>query len=249
MATDHTRRAQAARLKTEREQRGWGVRRMARFLRDAVDDHQKPELPSFVTYVKRWESGTVEITDARYRAAYARVLDMPESDLFDRAPASTPTNVHLDEERLAYAAMHPRRRDSGAIDALAAVLAAQRQAEDNYGSASLIEPVQVQMLMVTDLVIEARGDYRDKVLTIGAQWAQFIGWLYASVGDLEKANGFYHLALGWATEADEPNMVATALNMQGHTAWLGGKPGPVVGLSGAAQRDGRISPGVRALAI
>ncbi|WP_174548849.1 XRE family transcriptional regulator [Actinomadura formosensis] len=88
MTTDDARRAQAVRLKTERERRGWGVRRMARFLRDAVDDHQKPELPSFVTYVKRWESGAVEITDARYRAAYARVLGIPESDLLGPTPAA-----------------------------------------------------------------------------------------------------------------------------------------------------------------
>lgn len=118
MTTDDARRAQAARLKAERERRGWGVRRMARFLRDAVEDHQKPELPSFVTYVKRWESGTVEITDARYRAAYARVLDIPESDLFGPASAvemptfpRSPTNSGEREQLVP-----PLRGNLGAIE-------------------------------------------------------------------------------------------------------------------------------------
>jgi hypothetical protein len=44
-------------------------------------------------------------------------------------------------------------------------------------------------------------------------------------------------------------MIATALSMQGHAAWLGAKAGAVIGLSRAAQRDNRASPRVRALAV
>ncbi|MGH8966576.1 MAG: hypothetical protein ACRDXB_14790, partial [Actinomycetes bacterium] len=143
MTTDDTRRAQATRLKTERERRGWGVRKMARFLRDAVDDHQKPELPSFVTYVKRWESGDVEITDPRYRAAYARVLNIPESELFGPAPAvEMPTfprsPVNPDErERLVMAARNPVRLDGVVVESVAATLASQRRIEDLIGARSV----------------------------------------------------------------------------------------------------------------
>lgn len=154
-----------------------------------------------------------------------------------------------DEERLILAARFPRRSDPGVIDALSRVLSGQRRAEDSIGSALLIRPVEAQLVVVSDLITEARGGLRAKVLDIGSQWAQFSGWLHASTGQLGEANRLYGLALEWALEADKPNMIATALSMQGHAAWLGAKAGPMIGLSRAAQRENRASPGVRALAI
>lgn len=87
------------------------------------------------------------------------------------------------------------------------------------------------------------------MLDIGSQWAQFAGWLHASGGKVAEASRLYGLALEWATEAGNADMVATALNMRGHGAWIAGKVGPMVGLSRAAQRVAGISPGVRALAV
>jgi hypothetical protein len=154
-----------------------------------------------------------------------------------------------DEERLILAARSPRRYGHGVADALSTVLSAQRHAEDVIGSTSLIEPVKAQLAVVGDLVTEARGDVRTNVLDIGSQWAQFAGWLHANHRQLSEANRLYGLALEWALEADKPDMIATALSMQGHASWLAGKPSPMIGLSRAAQRDNRASPGVRALAI
>jgi hypothetical protein len=154
-----------------------------------------------------------------------------------------------DEERLISAARSPRRYDPGVVDALSTVLSGQRHAEDVIGSTSLIEPVKAQLAVVGDLVTEARGDVRANVLDIGSQWAQFAGWLQANNRQFGEANRLYGLALEWALEADKPNMIATALSMQGHVAWLAGQASPMIGLSRAAQRDDRASPGVRALAI
>jgi tetratricopeptide (TPR) repeat protein len=142
-----------------------------------------------------------------------------------------------------------RRPDPRMIGALSAVLAAQRRAEDVIGSAAIIEPVRAQLNVIQDLVTDARGDIRPEILDLASQWAQFVGWLSANTGQLDEANHFYRQALEWATEAGKPDMMATALSMQGHTAWLRGKAGPVIGLSEAAQRDKRASPGVRALAV
>ena len=154
-----------------------------------------------------------------------------------------------DEERLISAARSPRRYDPGVVDALSTVLSGQRHAEDVIGSTSLIVPVKAQLAVVGDLVTEARGDMRANVLDIGSQWAQFAGWLHANHRQFGEANRLYGLALEWASEADRPDMIATALSMQGHVAWLAAKAGPMIGLSRAAQRDKRASPGVRALAI
>jgi tetratricopeptide (TPR) repeat protein len=108
--------------------------------------------------------------------------------------------------------------------------------------------VNTQLAIVEDLVVEARGDLRPDVVRLGSQWAQFAAWLHANTGRLVEAQRLYGRALEWATEVDDADMIGTALNMQGHAAWLGGKVGPMVGLSQAAQRDTRASAGVLALA-
>jgi len=93
--TTEQRRMQAARLRAEREKRGWGQRTLARRLRDAVEDQQKPELPSFVTYVKRWETGKAVVSDSRYRAAYAAVFGIDQEELFNEttSPGSVDVGV------------------------------------------------------------------------------------------------------------------------------------------------------------
>jgi transcriptional regulator with XRE-family HTH domain len=159
----------------------------------------------------------------------------------------TGTSTPDDEQRLMAAAQTPRKHDPGVVDALAAVLADQRRTEDLLGSAPLIQPVKAQLGVVETLAIEAHGDLRLRVVDIAAQWAQFLAWLHASIGDLRKADQMYDRAIVWAAEVGNADMVATAFNMKGHAAWLAGKVGPMLGLSQAAQRH-RTTPGVRALA-
>lgn len=153
-----------------------------------------------------------------------------------------------DEARIIAAARIPRRHDPGVVDALATVLDAQRRTEDVIGSASLRDAVMAQLAVVEDLVLDARGDLRADVVRLGSQWAQFAAWLHANLGGPAEARRLYGIALELAVEVDDADMIATALNTRGHTAWLGGKVGPMLGLSQAAQRDARASAGVRALA-
>jgi len=154
-----------------------------------------------------------------------------------------------DEERLIQAARRPGRTDLAVVESLATILAAQRRLEDVIGSEPLLKPVGAQLATIERLVTEARGHVRPRVLDVAAQWAQFDAWLHASVRRLTKADQLYDRAIVWATEAGNADMVATAFNMKGHTAWLRREVAPMVGLSEAAQRDKRTSPGVRALAV
>jgi transcriptional regulator with XRE-family HTH domain len=216
--------------------------------------------------VERWITRGV-VPHPRHRWKVCEVLGRDESELWPDAVSSPESKVHAvqyldsdeadisdsqtpeDEERIIRAARKPRRHDPGVIDALSTVLNGQRRLEDAIGSEAVIGPVKAQLAIVKGLVTEARGDLRPRVVDIGSQWAQFSGWLHANTGWLGEANRLYGMALEWAVEADSPNMLATALNMQGHVAWLGGNVGPMLGLSRAAQRGQRISPGVRALAV
>jgi transcriptional regulator with XRE-family HTH domain len=150
-------------------------------------------------------------------------------------------------ERIEWARQHPSRPDDAIAESLAAVLDAQRHAEDALGSAAVIRPVLAQLAVAEDLVREARGPARPGLVHIAGQWAQFAGWLYASTGQHEKADARLSQALGWAIEAGGPDLIAEVLSFQGHAAYLRGRPGPVIGLSQAAQRDRGAYPGQLAI--
>ncbi|HMH91908.1 MAG TPA: helix-turn-helix transcriptional regulator [Streptosporangiaceae bacterium] len=152
-----------------------------------------------------------------------------------------------DRERLAWAREHPRRVDLAAVESLAGVLAAQRHAEDTLGSAAILRPVMAHLAAVGDLVTEACGPVRAALVDVAGQWAQFAGWLNASVRKDATAIRLCDLALGWATEAGDVNMVSQVVSMKGHVAWMDGHPGPVIGLSQAAQRDPRAFAGQHAI--
>ncbi|MGH3328800.1 MAG: helix-turn-helix domain-containing protein [Streptomycetales bacterium] len=244
----------AARIRAERKARSWPAVEMTRRLRDAADDRTRAELPtltSLVSYVRRWERGATGISE-RHRLLYAAAFEMDEGELFGTAYGPVPRNggpiTPDEEERLVAAARAPSRLDARAVDSLATVLAEQRLLEDHIGSEPLVEPVRAQLATLERLVTDARGPVRSRVLDVAAQWAQFAGWLHTTTGRLAEAYPMYDRALEWTTEADDPNMIATALSMKGHAAWVAGKAGPVVGLSQAAQRSSAASPGVRALA-
>jgi transcriptional regulator with XRE-family HTH domain len=150
-------------------------------------------------------------------------------------------------DRLAWSVRHPRQVDAVAAESLAGVLSAQRHAEDTLGSAAVLPAVMSQLDAVIDLVTEARGPARPLVVDIAGQWTQFAGWLHASIRDDAGAVRLNQRALELATEAGDVNLVSEVISMTGHVNWLAGRPGPVIGLSQAAQRDSRAFPGQHAI--
>ncbi|WP_171843072.1 helix-turn-helix domain-containing protein [Carbonactinospora thermoautotrophica] len=152
------------------------------------------------------------------------------------------------EDRLRQAVQHPSRVDAAVVDSLAVTLAAQRRLEDAIGSVPLVDPVTAQLTVIEDLVRDARGPLRPKVLDVAAQWAQFCGWLYEANDRFAPARAWFDRATEWAIEAGNADMVATVLTFQGSLAWRAGHVGSVIGLSQAALRDRNVYPGQRAFA-
>jgi tetratricopeptide (TPR) repeat protein len=154
-----------------------------------------------------------------------------------------------DQERLILAARYPKRLDREIIRSLAEVLAAEHRLVDQIGSVPMLKAVTVQLSVVGNLTREARAPLRGEVLAIAGQYAQFAGAVNARAGRLANANACYDRALEWAAESGDADMTATTLNLKSHAAWLGGKAGPMIGLSQAAQRGTPTSAEVRALAV
>lgn len=133
---------------------------------------------------------------------------------------------------------------------LAAVLADTRRLEDEIGS-KLVLPVTVrQTKIATALAREATSKARKPLVDAASGWAQFRGWLNASLGQHDAAIHHYREALELAEEAGNLDMVSTTLAMRGHVAWMAGDTRATVALSQAAQRNpGNLSRTVLALAI
>ena len=150
-------------------------------------------------------------------------------------------------QRLEHAARYPQRPDPATADTLAAVLDAQRRAEDTLGSVAVMRPVLAQLAVVENMVREARGPHRAAIVHQAAQWAQFAGWLHANTGQPDEADRRLSQALQWALEAGDVDLISEVLSFQGHAAYLAGYPGPVIGLSRAARRDPGAYPGQLAI--
>jgi transcriptional regulator with XRE-family HTH domain len=241
------------RLRYERDARGWSRPQLAARLRSAPGDDHPPEVRQLADMVKQWERGLHAPND-EYQRRYCHVFGMDVRVLFAElhvppSPWLVGGTGDVDREYLdSVTVCGGSRVDAGVVGALGLVLAGQRRLEDLAGASALLDPVTGQLSVVEGLLSAARGDGRDDVVRMGAQWAQFAAWLHEATGRNDAAVRLYDRALRWAVEVDDTSMVSTALNMQGHVAWSAGRVGQMLSLSRAAQRDRRASPRVRAIA-
>lgn len=203
--------------------------------------------------VSRWERGRRKPIAWLSALAVALEVELQELEGAVSRPVASPLldPAHQVDPAHQAAALTDRRN----IDALLAadlshLLAANRRLEDRVGSAAVKEAVTAQTILTTHLATEARGPARVPIVRVAAGWEQFTGWLHASTGDHPKAIAHYRAALELAEEVADRDMVATALSMRGHVAWMAGHIGPMIGLSQAAQRDGQqLSPTTLALNV
>ena len=151
-----------------------------------------------------------------------------------------------DRDQLAYAVAHPRRIDPAALDALAALLAAQRRLEDAIGAAAVVGPVAAQLDVVTALAGDARGQLRPRLVSLAAQWAQYAGWLHTATQDPRGAERLWSRSLEWATEAGDRDLIGTVMSFRGYAAEARGEIGAMIGLSRVTIGDPAVFVGQRA---
>jgi transcriptional regulator with XRE-family HTH domain len=167
----------------------------------------------------------------------------------DLVTATSFTAVGLnpaDKERMRHATRRPMRVDAGVASPLLKMLAAQREIEDAIGSSPLVRSVTGQLAMIENLVRETRGPVRPVITDVGAQWAEYAGWIHASMGNGEDALAWFERALGWSMEADNASLAAHALSFKGYVYFMLGQIGPMIGVAQAAQQETSAWIGQRA---
>lgn len=106
------------------------------------------------------------------------------------------------------------------------------------------------LAFIEERLRDARGTSRIELLTIGARYAEFAGWLYQDSGDARAAMFWSDRAVEWAQQAGNRVLVAYVLMRKSNQASDQRDAGRIIGLAEAAQREpDPITGRVRALAL
>ena len=97
------------------------------------------------------------------------------------------------------------------MSALAEVLAATRRLEDSAGSAAVLPGVRHHLALTRRLLTEARPPVRDRVGALTGELHQYLGWLLAETGHLERSGVELDAALAIGVEIDDPDLTSLAL--------------------------------------
>jgi tetratricopeptide (TPR) repeat protein len=169
----------------------------------------------------------------------------------DPTVAALYQNLTSEQERYLHAAAAPApdRIDPQLITYLGEALAAHRRADDVLGPLQLIPVVKAQLAVIDQSCQAATSTQRPVLLRIGAEYAQFLGWLYQDGGAPAAAGYWCDRVAEWSMEAGYGDMIATALSMRASLALDADQPARALSLALAALRDQwQAAPAVQALA-
>lgn len=162
------------------------------------------------------------------------------------AASDPPSQAPRWDDRVGAAVSGRLRPDAAMRDYLARSLAMQRSAEDSAGARLVLPPTLGQLSSVESVREAASGPLHRELLSLEAQYAQFIGWCYQDLNDIAASEQWYARALMLAHEAGDENMIASVLSMRSNAAWGRRDLRRAVDLGEAATRP-RATPGVLAL--
>jgi transcriptional regulator with XRE-family HTH domain len=144
----------------------------------------------------------------------------------------------------------PRRVDPEAVGRLGTILTEYAKIDNLLGPAHLLELTSLHLDFISELLTMASGEGRGELLTVGARYAEFAGWLHQDAGDPQEAAYWSDRAMGWAQAADNDLMVSYVLMRKSNQASSQGDAPRTLGLARAALRgQDRLSPRARALAL
>jgi transcriptional regulator with XRE-family HTH domain/tetratricopeptide (TPR) repeat protein len=144
----------------------------------------------------------------------------------------------------------PQRVDPEAVGRLGTILTEYAKIDNLLGPAHLLALTSLHLRFISELLTVASGQGRAELLTVGARYAEFAGWLHQDAGDAQAAAHWSDRAMGWAQAAGNDLMVSYVLMRKSNQASSLGDASRTLGLARAALRgQDRLSPRARALAL
>jgi transcriptional regulator with XRE-family HTH domain/tetratricopeptide (TPR) repeat protein len=144
----------------------------------------------------------------------------------------------------------PGRVDREAVGRLGTILTEYAKLDNLLGPAHLLTLTSLHLKFISELLTVASGEGRNELLTVGARYAEFTGWLHHDAGDPQAAAYWSDRAMGWAQAAGNDLMVSYVLMRKSNQASSQGDASRTLGLARAALRgQDRLSSRARALAL
>ena len=114
----------------------------------------------------------------------------------------------------------PRRFvDGDVVKELRVQLEASKADDGAFGPFAALPRVHAVLAAVQHSVREVRPQIRRQLLAVGAEAAEFVGWLYRDLGNLSTATYWYDRAIEWAQEADDGPMQGYVLLRKSQLAY------------------------------
>lgn len=202
--------------------------------------------------ISRLESGSNLAYDMRVLRIVQRTLNIPPHllGLAEQGVATAELRERGGAEALVALLGGGTRSRTASPEIVGELLVARRiiNDADNFRVSPALKPAARELYELTDLLRRsARGELRRTLLSVSAQYAEFLGWLYEETDDWDGAEHWTARAMQQAQAAEDRDMVAYAYLRMSQLAV--GDHDRMIGLARAAQREPAISPALRVLAL
>ncbi|WP_241661287.1 hypothetical protein [Thermomonospora catenispora] len=227
---------------------------MARRLREAIPDRQRPDFDTVLSYVKRWEAGRVNVSE-RYRFAYAAAFDMDVDELFGpqqdiRTAASGVPAVPQDLLDAAGLSDRARRPvDARYVEAIRQTNQALIQLDTLHGGGSLLQHAVRVFREVHHKVGAGTCDpkvERDLVAVAG-ETGEIAAWIAYDADRQTTSRQLINEALLLSRQAGDRAMELFELGHLSMLSLRAHRPAEALRIADELADDGRLAPRVAAL--
>ena len=226
-----------ARLRAERQARGWTQRDLAERLAEAMADELTTDLGTIIDYVKRWERGRAGV-GPRYQRALAESLGIPRHQLFASAEVEddpVERRQFLGVTAAFGLAANPwdalrsgkHRIGADIVERLQRRTARLRRLDDVLGGADTYrvyasELAATRELLGTATYTEATGR---GLLNVLAEQAQQAGWAALDGGQMPAARSLFRDSVTAAAETGSTALMGNALALMSYQRVMAGQRG------------------------
>ena len=229
-----------ARLRAEREDRGWSRSALAGRLRGTPSGGALPEVRQLVDMIRQWERGD-HAPGVDYQRRYCQVFGMDELALFGVGAASSAPVAQgsLVSGVVPFngVALGGSGGSTSAED-LSARVHALRLADDVLAGGDLLEPAFREL----EAAVRAKrsgshaGDEAEgrALLRVIGEFAQIAGWVASDAGQYDRAASTYQLGISAAREAGDGTLESNLVGSLAYQVANVGDPAEAVSLAAGA---------------
>jgi len=206
--------------------------------------------------LSRIESGRNKVDTYDKMVHYAQALNMPPDLLWFELPGGEnepQEHAVKDIFVLPGGPLVPAanlRTGSALADSLLDTLDRYVATDNLAGPQSLVGIIPQQVRYIDELLENAKGKDRLRLLYVGARYAEFAGWVYQDSGALDSAMQMSNVAFDYAQEASNEAQSAYILMRRSNIAADAKKPELALRLIDAAMKDNaQLSSRQRAVAL